>query len=163
MAMTHERLAVSSGLHTILTDYRFSGSPNLQNPQPTTSLLGNWRGTRGSRLICPNVYPVSILSTQNKISMYAIFSSMLHLPYKKSTSHLDKIYHWVFPPHPGVFLSTPHGDGGRKRHRHPKTNRSGGLGGLLGQRRFRCVGFGEWHQMQPWHTRTDLGGARVTS
>ena len=40
MAMTHERLAVSSGLHTILTNYRFSGSPNLQNPQPTTSLLG---------------------------------------------------------------------------------------------------------------------------
>ena len=39
MAMTHERLAVSSGLHTILTNYRFSGSPNLQNPQPTTSLL----------------------------------------------------------------------------------------------------------------------------
>ena len=41
MAMTHERLAVSSGLHTILTNYRFSGSPNLQNPQPTTSLLEN--------------------------------------------------------------------------------------------------------------------------
>ena len=41
MAMTHERLAVSSGLHTILTNYRFSGSPNLQNPQPTTSLLDN--------------------------------------------------------------------------------------------------------------------------
>ena len=39
MAMTHERLAVSSGLHTILANYRFSGSPNLQNPQPTTSLL----------------------------------------------------------------------------------------------------------------------------
>ena len=39
MAMTHERLAVSSGLHIILTNYRFSGSPNLQNPQPTTSLL----------------------------------------------------------------------------------------------------------------------------
>ena len=39
MAMTHERLAVSSGLHTILTNYRFSGSPNVQNPQPTTSLL----------------------------------------------------------------------------------------------------------------------------
>ena len=39
MAMTHERLAVSSGLHTSLTNYRFSGSPNLQNPQPTTSLL----------------------------------------------------------------------------------------------------------------------------
>ena len=39
MAMTHERLAVSSGLHTILTNYRFSGSPNLQNPQPTASLL----------------------------------------------------------------------------------------------------------------------------
>ena len=39
MAMTHERLAVSSGLHSILTNYRFSGSPNLQNPQPTTSLL----------------------------------------------------------------------------------------------------------------------------
>ena len=39
MAMTHERLAVSSGLHTILTNYRVSGSPNVQNPQPTTSLL----------------------------------------------------------------------------------------------------------------------------
>ena len=39
MAMTHERLAVSSGLHTILTNYRVSGSPNMQNPQPTTSLL----------------------------------------------------------------------------------------------------------------------------
>ena len=48
MAMTHERLAVSSGLHTSLTNYRFSGSPNLQNLQPTTSLLvffhGNLRG-----------------------------------------------------------------------------------------------------------------------
>ena len=44
MAMTHERLAVSSGLHTILTNYRFSGSPNLQNPQPTTSLLEFYRG-----------------------------------------------------------------------------------------------------------------------
>ena len=39
MAMTHERLAVSSGFHTILTNYRVSGSPNVQNPQPTTSLL----------------------------------------------------------------------------------------------------------------------------
>ena len=39
MAMTHERLAVSSGLHTILTNYRVSGSPNVQNPQPTTNLL----------------------------------------------------------------------------------------------------------------------------
>jgi len=37
--MTHERLAVSSGLHTILTNYRVGGSPNVQNPQPTTSLL----------------------------------------------------------------------------------------------------------------------------
>ena len=38
MAMTHERLALTSGLHTILANYRFSESPNLQNPQPTTSL-----------------------------------------------------------------------------------------------------------------------------
>ena len=39
MAMTHERLAVSSGLHTILTNYRVSGSPIVQNPQPTASFL----------------------------------------------------------------------------------------------------------------------------
>ena len=39
MTMIHERFAVSSGLYTILTNYRISGFPIVQNPQPTTKLL----------------------------------------------------------------------------------------------------------------------------
>ena len=59
MAMTHERLAVSSGLHTILTNYRFSGSPNLQNPQPTTSLLDIVLDTQPTNTITTAEWAVS--------------------------------------------------------------------------------------------------------
>ena len=63
MAMTHERLAVSSGLHTILTNYRFSGSPNLQNPQPTTSLLAT------KTFLCS----MFVIGSLNHIYIYSIY------------------------------------------------------------------------------------------
>ena len=89
MAMTHERLAVSSGLHTILTNYRFSGSPNLQNPQPTTSLLAKIRVPQNGWFIMENPMKmddlgVPLFSETSYIYIYILIYTPYLIPFSRS-------------------------------------------------------------------------------